>query len=108
MAPIWPYLIPAGIDLADRIGLMDALGLGDDRDYSPQEKRNMQSQSEYNTLAMDIAKDRYGREQQYMPAASDAVFEYANRMSNQKRPTLWGRGIFEPKFQQQQGRQILK
>lgn len=106
MAPIWPFLIPAGIELADRIGLMDALGLGDDRDYSPQEQRNMQSQSEYNTLSMDIAKDRYARERHYMPAASDAVFEYANRMSNQKRPTLWGRGIFEPKFQQQQGQSI--
>jgi hypothetical protein len=99
-------LIPAGIELADRIGLMDAIGLGGGDDYSPQQQRNMQTQDQYNNMAMQIAEDRYGREQQYVPSATDAIFEYANRMSNKPRSKLWGRGIFEPQFKDQPGQEI--
>ena len=105
---MWQTLIPIGLELADRTGLMDAIGLGGGRDYSPQEKRNMQTQEEYNRLSMDIAKDRYGREQQYMAPATDAIFDYANRMSNKERPMLYGRGIFEPKFGQGQAQQTIQ
>jgi len=68
------------------------------RDYTDEELRRMDTQDRYNNLAMGIAADRYGRVQQYVPAATEAVFDYAERQQNAPRQTHWASGVFEPKY----------
>jgi hypothetical protein len=97
--PFWeiPLTMLGGAAMGGLFG-----GGGDSDRYEDERRRLLQIQGDMAQMSHDAMKSRMGVQQDYMTPALQAANLEMQRAQGTERPMMWGRGVFEPRFQQEQ------
>jgi len=94
LATMAPFLLSP---IIDRLTGSDAAA-NDNSGLTPEQVANYNKiRMELANLALQTTKNRLGIESQYMPVATEAARQFADRYVNRPRSLVWGKGVFEPK-----------
>ena len=94
LATMAPFLLSP---IIDRLTGSDAAA-NDNSGLTPEQVEDYNRiRLEMARLALQSTQSRLGIENQYMPVATEAARQFADRYVNRPRSLVWGKGVFEPK-----------